>query len=204
MISQQRRHNPNAFTAELDCRGKLKTLVVSDTVPDTIVNDGGGRLTIRGHKTPAASNNFDEEDSLLAAMESGMKKSAPRKSGVEMSILSAIAEGDSELVDSYKKLPIDPATGMKTLTSGIVSKTVSRAKVDVKRVSDKFSRAQNVSVCFLIDTTMSMKPYIDGVKEQIIEIVTRIQDSNCGISGLAFVGYKDWYNGKLERNLIFS
>ena len=71
MISQQRRYNPNAFTAELDCLGKLKTLIVSETVPDTIVNDGSGRLTnIRGRKT-------SEEDSLLAAMESGMKKSAP-------------------------------------------------------------------------------------------------------------------------------
>ncbi len=196
MISQQRRFKPNAFTAELDCLGKLKTLIVSETVPDTIVNDGSGRLTIRGRKT-------SEEDSLLAAMESGMKKSAPRKSGVEMSILSAIAEGDTELVDSYKKLPIDPATGTKTLTSGIVSKAVSRAKVDVKRVADKFSRAQNVSLCFLLDTTGSMTPQINGVKEQIIEIVTGIQESNCCIAGIAFVGYKDWCDGNLFYSNLF-
>ncbi|XP_057380126.2 alpha-protein kinase vwkA-like [Daphnia carinata] len=40
-----------------------------------------------------------------------------------------------------------------------------------------------------------MYSYINEVKEQIVEIVARLEASGCGIEGLAFVGYKDWCDG---------
>jgi hypothetical protein len=38
----------------------------------------------------------------------------------------------------------------------------------------------------------SMGPYISGVKDQIIEMVSQVKASGCKIVGLPFVGYKDW------------
>ncbi len=60
--------------------------------------------------------------------------------------------------------------------------------ISINRVVAVVSRAQNVSICFLLDTTGSMSSYISGVKEQIIDIVERVEKSGCGIEGLAFVG----------------
>lgn len=57
-------------------------------------------------------------------------------------------------------------------------------------------RAHKISICFLLDTTQSMKPYIDGVKEQIGVMVTKAKEAGCTIAGLAFVGYKDWCCGR--------
>ena len=132
-----------------------------------------------------------------------MKKtvSSRKKSGLDVAVLSSIAEGDNELVAAYKKLSIDPHSGKKILTPDIVKSTVYKAKMDAKRVAAKFSRVQNVSICFVLDTTKSMTRYIKGVKDQIVEIVTNVHASNCGIAGLAFVGYSDWCAGMLFLNL---
>lgn len=141
-----------------------------------------------------------EDDTLLGAMESGLKKPmTPHKSGLEGPILSAIAEGDAELIANYKKLSIDPKSGKKTLTKDIVLTVAKKVSFDANRVADMIKRAQRVSLCFLLDTTLSMTPYIDGVKDQISQIVTNVENSHCDIAGLAFVGYKDWSNGKLTR-----
>ena len=186
--------DPPAFTAELDSASKIKTAAFSRTVPDTVLMREE-RLTVSSNRSRASSSKF-EDGTLLGAMESGMKKPVPRKSGLEVSILlSAIAEGDSDLVTAYRRLSIDPRTGSKTLTPDIVGTTASKAKIDVDRVAYMIKRAQKVSLCFLLDTTGSMAPYIDGVKDQIVQIVTEIQTSCCAIAGLAFVGYKDWCDG---------
>lgn len=92
----------------------------------------------------------------------------------------------------------------KTLTPDIVSAAASKANFDVNRVAAIIKRAQRVSLCFLLDTTMSMKRYIDGVKEQIFQIVSDVERSHCVVAGLAFVGYKGWSNGKLTHFSIAS
>ena len=139
-----------------------------------------------------------EDDTLLGAMESGVKKTMMHhKSGCESSVFSAIAEGDAELLDAYKKLSIDPKSGKRTLNPDIVSTAATKANFDVNHVADMIKKAQRVSLCFLLDTTLSMKPYIDGVKDQISQIIIDVEGSHCDIAGLAFVGYKDWSNGKL-------
>lgn len=65
----------------------------------------------------------------------------------------------------------------------------------VRRACRALSRMQRVSLAFLSDTTPSMAPHIEAVKEQCVEIVAILQRSGCELEGLAFVGYKDWQYG---------
>ena len=194
--------DPHAFTAELDAGSKIKTAVFSGTVPDTLTvvssSSGGSLRSLSSSRTTASFRSSFEDASLFRAMESGMKKkpmASSRKSGLDISVLSSIAEGDTELLTAYKKLSIDSRTGTRTLTPDIVSTAAAKSKIDVDRVVRLINRAQNVSICFVLDTTGSMGSYITGVKDQIVQIVTQVQDSSCGIAGLAFVGYKDWCDG---------
>ncbi len=165
------KRNPHVFTAELNSKGQIKSETYSSTIPDSILNT----------------------DSRLNR--TGPKRTTTRKTGLEVSVLSTIAEGDSDLVAEYQKLSINPSSGLKTLTPKIVEKAASKAVRNVDRLAELIKRAQNVSLCFLVDTTGSMGPYITGVKDQIVKIVTEIEASHCAISGLAFVGYKDWCDG---------
>ena len=142
------------------------------------------------------SNHKFEDVALLGVMEKRMKQLPPRKSGLEASVLSSIAEGDSELVTAYNKLSSNPKSGAKILTPDIVETTVTKTKIDVDRLAGMIMKAQNVSICFLVDTTGSMTRYINGIKDQIVQMVNDIRASNCGIAGLSFVGYKDWSDGK--------
>ena len=193
--SSKVRDDPHAFTAELSTYGGGHTYPATSfkTIPDTEV------LKCDSRKPPSAVySGPSDDDTLLAAMEAGMKKVRIRKSGLETSILSAVAEGDDELATAYSKLSVDPATGKKKLSKDIVETATNKAKINVNRVAALISRAQNVSLCFVLDTTGSMAPYIYGVKDQIVEIVGRIQVSGCRISGLAFVGYKDWCDGNFQ------
>jgi len=147
---------------------------------------------------PNSNPKFDDT-ALLGVMEKRMKQSTPRKSGLEASVLSAIAEGDSGLVAAYNKLSIDSKSGAKALTPDIVETTVTKTKIDVDRLAGMIMKAQNVSICFLVDTTGSMTRYINAIKDQIVQMVNDIRASNCGIAGLSFVGYKDWSDGKSKR-----
>ena len=139
------------------------------------------------NKEPKASGLDDA--SLVAAMEAGMgKKIKPKKSGLETSILSTIADGDDELVRAYSRIALDPATGAKRLNEDIVNSVTRNVQINIARIADVVCKAKNVSICFLLDTTKSMVSYICGVKEQIIDIVQRVEATGCGIEGLAFVG----------------
>lgn len=91
---------------------------------------------------------------------------------------------------------MDPVTGTKKLTTDIVGIATHQARINVAMIARLLHRAQVVSICFVLDTTGSMASYISGVKDQILEIVRLTQASGCGVAGLAFVGYKDWCDGK--------
>ena len=183
--ASHKKRDPHAFTLESG-RNSFTSLVYSKTVPDTAV-----AYKTNSSKTMYGSHESDELDdaTLVAAMEAGMKKKTkPRTSGLETSILSTIAEGDDELVTAYRRLTVDPSTGTRCISKEIISSVTSKTKISIDRVAAVMSRAQNVSICFLLDTTGSMSSYISGVKEQIIEIVERVKASGCRIEGLAFVG----------------
>ena len=107
---------------------------------------------------------------------SGIKeeKRIKKKSGLESSIFSTIAEGDDEPATAYSKLLVNPGKKKQSKDIIIEKATEKKAKIDVNCLAAQISKAQNVSVCFVLDTTGSMAPYIDGVKDQINEIVQQI------------------------------
>ena len=157
------------------------------------------RKAVRGSVSPPKVSSKADHDgtsetfldaTLVAAMEAGMnrKVKASRKSGLETAILATIADGDEEMVDAYSRTEIDPITGTRRLSKDIVSSVTRKAKINIDRIAIMLHRAQNVAICFLLDTTGSMASYISGVKDQIIEIVHLVEASGCGIEGLAFVG----------------
>lgn len=146
----------------------------------------------------AEESSVFEDASLLRVLtpagEGGPRRQT-KKSGLEHAILSAIAEGDENITAVYKTMTIGP-TGMPMITKEMVKTIARRAEIDIKRVEKELLHAESVSICFLLDTTGSMESHIDGVKEQIVDIVRLIQHKiQCQLAGLAFVGYKDWHDG---------
>ena len=160
--------NPNDFTIEAD--STARSFVRSETIPDTAV--------------------FQKRSG-------GLSSRASIKTGTRASILADIAEGDEDLIFEYSKLSIDPSTGLKELTSKITELVASKREVNIQKVTFKMAQAQSVSICFLLDTTGSMAAYIEGVKTQIKEIVSLVKRNGCNLEGVAFVGYKDWCDGKI-------
>jgi hypothetical protein len=187
-----KKRDPYAFTCESFTSHSIPSAIYSKTVPDTVVSSS--RSSSSTSKTSSVA-----DGTLLAAMEAGMKKivvKPKRRSGLETSILSTIADGDEELITAYTSLPLDPVTGERRLNEAIVGAVTLKSKINVAHVAAVLTRAQKVTICFLLDTTGSMANYISGVKEQIVEIVDRIEKSGCVIEGLAFVG-KPLINSKL-------
>ena len=74
----------------------------------------------------------NEDDTLLAAMEAGIKDKVRRiqKSGLDTSILSAVAEGDEELATVYSKLLFYPATGKRDCRARTLLKPSPKANVN--------------------------------------------------------------------------
>jgi hypothetical protein len=178
-------HSPHDFTRESASHSlsRLSKEAISKVVPDTV----------KSGKFVEPKDTFSATDSLLRAVAGEMKKP---KLGLETSILSAIAEGDDELADMYKTLSIDPSTGTKKLTKEIAVLVTKKTRTGVAKIAKLIIAAQVVSLCFLLDTTGSMQRYITEVKSQIVQIVRQVKASGCEIAGLAFIGYKDWCDGK--------
>lgn len=123
------------------------------------------------------------------------------KTGIETSILSTIADGDDDLVRMYKNIPNDPDTKAKRINEEIVSSVTRKAKINIDQIASVLSRANHISICFLLDTTGSMSSYIVGVKEQILEIVKRIEETGCAIEGIAFIGKQFHLKSTLNNDL---
>jgi len=140
----------------------------------------------KGHKGGRYPAKGGKAGSGLAVPRTGL----PARS--DHAVLASIAE-DEEIASRFDvgKLRSDTfafeAATMETL----------RRKRDagIKGLVKAMSQAQRVCLCFVVDTTGSMQPYIDGVKTQIAAIVEQIKHAHCHIAGLAFVGYKDWSEG---------
>lgn len=75
-----------------------------------------------------------------------------------------------------------------TLTAELVTRVAQKVGFDVDRVVDLIRHAQEVALCFVVDTTGSMGSLIEAVKKQIIEVVGSLEGANCGLHGLAFIG----------------
>jgi hypothetical protein len=101
------------------------------------------------------------------------------------SLLASIAE-DKTLAD------IDTSD---VKTKETVVRLSKARKDDVRAIAEAVSACQRVCLCFVVDTTGSMRLHIDGVKTQITSVVDAIKASGCQVTHVAFVGYKDWCDG---------
>lgn len=209
-----------AFSHKQDLREHLKQSTSCRTVPKSPIQIPESGVQQKNLKTPPASNKKlarnKGKPSHPAAPSSKttppqknpscklkdaaplrvMKNSSPRKSELELSVPSANAGGDSEVVTAEEGLSSVPKSVEKAPSPEIVETSVTKTEIGVDRLAEIIKKAQNVSICFLVDTTGSMTRYINGIKNQIVQIVSDIQEKGCGIAGLAFVGYKDWSDGK--------
>lgn len=166
----------------------------SATVPDTVEHGGhsgcGGSGGGRGR--PGTSGGPAADASLMAAMHGAMAGTLTTGHGrgrtmpLHHSVLAAIAD-DRELT---MKFP-----GITSVTKEMVSAVACRTKEQMNAAVRAISKAQKVSLCFVVDTTGSMGSHINGVLSQIEAIVAKVLKSGCRIAGLAFVGYKDWCDG---------
>jgi uncharacterized C2H2 Zn-finger protein len=207
-IGSIKKKNPDSFTATaVDATDRSKL------VPDTVFRGHGSATSTKGYYISASSSKVSasasstkvsasasstkgKEDSLLAGIAAGFatkEKSKPTKTGIESSILCSIAE-DEELVAEYLKLDVD-GDGTKKLTGDIAKLTSKKALRGTELAVKIMKKAQQVSLCFLVDTTSSMSSYIIGVKNQIKAVALDVEKSGCVIEGLAFIGYKDHCDG---------
>jgi hypothetical protein len=149
-----------------------------------------------GDASASPPPSYSAVDPLVAAMEeclasstgasgaSGVRRASRPVSLVRTEALASLAE---DRTVTEEELASDMAT---------VRAAARRHKRSAKEVARAVAAAQRVSVCFLSDTTASMKKYIAGVRDQCKDIVGTLEASGCQISGLAFVGYKDWSEGE--------
>ena len=64
------------------------------------------------------------------------------------------------------------------MSKDIVGLATKKALINVDTIAKLLSQAQNVSICFVLDTTGSMESYIKGVKDQILDIVRLVEASS--------------------------
>eukprot|EP00041_Stephanoeca_diplocostata_P026006 m.693396 g.693396 ORF g.693396 m.693396 type:complete len:711 (+) comp22872_c0_seq3:173-2305(+) len=149
------------------------------------------------HKVDASGGDDSSPDTLMKAMEIGMKRSPSSKSAkvnasMKHNILCSIAS-DPNLAEEF--FDYDSA-GEVTLTKEMIHKVTDTAGLNVNSAVKYISLAQNVSLCFVVDTTGSMDEHICAVREQIVAIIEQVQAAGCKFAGIAFVGYKDWSDGE--------
>jgi len=75
-----------------------------------------------------------------------------------------------------------------------------------RQIDEILRRAQQADLCFLVDCTGSMQPYIEEVKDKIHAVVTALKRTSRKLDlRLSFVGYRDFGDGKDRvRTLPFT
>ncbi|KAL7578865.1 hypothetical protein ACA910_006842 [Epithemia clementina (nom. ined.)] len=76
-------------------------------------------------------------------------------------------------------------------------------KKDIRSVIRAVSAAESVDLCFVVDCTSSMQPYIASVKNSIRDIVFRVRATNANLRlRLAFVAYRGVEDDKKGSELL--
>lgn len=195
-MSKKAAYDPAAWTVEVEGTGVPSSVVKSATVPDTV--------EFVTEKKKASRKTAVAEDPLLKAMESASLKPPPppppRKSGLETSMLASIAEGDDDDVITYTSLVRSAVDGKGApckpkLTPDLMTTVGLKARSSISAAVELMALAQMVCLTFVCDTTGSMAPHMQGIKDQIRAIVDGVRSTGCTITALGFVGYKDWCDG---------
>ena len=133
-----------------------------------------------------AGSTVDKKVSYIPSSDVG--KPRKHKSGA----LAIIAE-DEGLAGAA--LPADVVRGAVEMSADIHAAVEARVRKGTTAAAKAIAASHNVYVCFLMDTTGSMGPYMREVKDRIAAVVDLCRKMGCAIDGIAFVGYKDWCDG---------
>ena len=133
---------------------------------------------------------------------------------------SNISTIEDEIIEYSDKNDLPPVNFDKLYASNIIvnsileslnnsTKKIKREQNMISREVDSIGKAINVEkktsldLLFIIDATGSMGPYIDQVKQNIINIMNRIPFECPGINiNLGFIAYRDEYD--IKRNDIVN
>lgn len=104
------------------------------------------------------------------------------------------------------KEDLNEARDMKLSYSGKIKSRAAKLSSRTQEINHVFNlvrKSEQVDLAFLIDCTGSMRPYIEGVKDQIVEMVTRIQATCPDLElRVAFVGYRDLMNSSEHFTIL--
>lgn len=207
----------NDFTYEA-----AEALTFEDTIPSSVISDSRHRKKktasatkkasptgsatsstscdphhgkMSSKKSPSSRHSSGPSASLMAEMSAAMKlpasasSSRPATDVFKHNMLATIAE-DPDLTASI----VD--TSDASIKSVDTVRRIARSSaINVQLAVKAIAAAQRVCMCFLLDTTGCMQSHILGVRDQITTIIADVSASGCTITGLAFVGYKDWCDG---------
>lgn len=74
-----------------------------------------------------------------------------------------------------------------------------RVSIRLEKNLEEARRGRNICVCFLVDCTASMQPYIDGIKTQIQRVVDRYKKLHVDSDlQFGFVGYRDFDDDRFD------
>ncbi|CAG8463713.1 6459_t:CDS:1, partial [Racocetra persica] len=75
---------------------------------------------------------------------------------------------------------------------------------DVSKAIINIEDSMNFDLCFVLDCTMSMSPYIEAAKAHILKVASYVNSNNSNIEfWVGFCGYRDHYN-RSDRLQIFD
>ena len=113
------------------------------------------------------------------------------------------AEQDSATIVRNSSPRQGPRTREKIQKSEEQLRIIRARKYEISQLFETIKRSQTVDLCFFIDCTGSMDPYIDQVKTKIEDLVAHCKTSFADlVLKVAFVGYRDHNDD--ERITSFS
>eukprot|EP00056_Hartaetosiga_gracilis_P018561 m.246233 g.246233 ORF g.246233 m.246233 type:complete len:401 (-) comp68362_c0_seq1:158-1360(-) len=92
----------------------------------------------------------------------------------------------------------------KNIKWEVMEQLVLNTRRKQKALLERFIRAQQVLLCFLVDTTGSMAGHMRAVRTQIVDIVKKVEETSCKVVGVGFVGYKDFDDDQQFDVLSFT
>ncbi|CAF0819965.1 unnamed protein product [Brachionus calyciflorus] len=115
---------------------------------------------------------------------------------------------ERQLLDRLKSLTQKTVTTEEARKSKLrtLEDRVAKAEAYRYKISNLFfelKQAEKVDICFLVDCTGSMSPYIQNVKDIINKMVQKLTEKFKHFQiRFSFVGYRDFYNGP-DRITVF-
>ena len=85
--------------------------------------------------------------------------------------------------------------GSADMPDDLAAVAAASYNANLAKAMKKIAAMQRVSICFVADSTGSMRGHLDAVKNDYSKLIDGIKSFGCQVQGIAFVGYKDWCDG---------